>query len=88
MENLKENVIEWIKDEDAASLTLTQNRHKTRIEYLAKKYPKDCKILNRNNDGSIFAHVPLSWIKINPPRNLSNEQRKNLADKIKDVKGR
>lgn len=32
MDNLKENVIEWIIDEDVAGLTLTQNRYKTRIK--------------------------------------------------------
>lgn len=73
--NLKENVIEWIRDEALAGVTLTQGRYITRIEKLAEEYPDECQIVARNKDGSIFAHIPVSWVKIGPPKNVSEERR-------------
>lgn len=54
----------------------------------AEKYPQECEILHRNDDGSIFAHVPLSWIKIGPPRKveLTDERKKELAARLKGCK--
>ena len=82
MEPYKENVIEWIRDESQASLTLTQGRFKSRIEKLAVERPEECEILARNKDGSIFAHVPISWIKISPPREVSEEQRRQAKERM------
>lgn len=70
-----ENTIEWLKDDGTATLSLTQRRTITKIEKLAKQYPNECQIIARNNDGSICAHVPVSWIKISPKRKVSEEQR-------------
>ena len=41
------------------------------------------KIIARNNDGSIFAHLPYSYIKINPPRKYSDETKKDVATTLK-----
>lgn len=88
MEMLNENVIEWLKDEKTASITVTQGRFKSKLERLAEKYPQECEVLHRNDDGSIFAHVPLSWIKIGPPRKveLTDERKKELAARLKGYK--
>lgn len=82
MEPYKENVIEWIRDESQASLTLTQGRFKSRIEKLAVERPGECEILVRNKDGSIVAHVPISWVKIGPPREVSEEQRRQAKERM------
>lgn len=77
-----ENVIEFIKDAETAGVTLTQGRYKSRIEKLAKEFPEECKIISRNKDGSLFAHVPVTWIKINPPRQLSELQLENARNAL------
>ena len=85
MEPYKENVIEWIRDENQASLTLTQGRFKSRIEKLAVERPGKCEILARNKDGGISAHVPVSWVKISPPREVSEEQRIQAKKRMEDM---
>ena len=38
---MKENVIEWINGQDTISVTLHQGRYITKVEKLAKKFPKN-----------------------------------------------
>lgn len=77
--NFRENVIEFITDEDLATLTISQGRYKTRIRELAKSHPDECQILASNKDGSILAHVPVSWIRIYPQMELTEEERERRA---------
>lgn len=81
-EGYSENVIEWIKDEKRATLTLSQRRTISRVKKLAAQYPDQCQIVAENKDGSICAHIPVSWIKINPPRELSEGQRQQMAERL------
>lgn len=78
-EKYTENVIEWVKDEKRATLTLSQRRTISRVKRLAEKYPDKCQILAENKDGSIYAHIPVSWVRINPEMELTEEQRKRMA---------
>lgn len=77
-----ENCIEWVKDQQQATLSLSQRRTITRVKKLAEKYPEQCQIVAENRDGSICAHVPVSWIKINPPMKLTEEQRMKRAESM------
>ena len=78
-----ENTIEFTRDSKTATVTLSQGRYISKIKKLAESHPEECKILVENKDGSIVARVPVSWIKINPTRQLSDEQRNELAERIK-----
>ena len=62
-----ENVIEFVKDSNWATVTVTQGRYKSRIEKLAAERP----------------HIPVSWIRINPSMNLTEEQRKRIAERMR-----
>lgn len=79
-EGYSENVIEWVKDEERATLSLSQRQTITRIKELAESYPEECQILAENKDGSVYAHIPVKWIRINPSLNLSEEQKKKKAE--------
>lgn len=83
MDRCVENVIEFIENEKRATVTFSQGRFKTRIRKLAVEHPEECQIMKENKDGSLLAHIPVSWIKINPTRQLSDEQRKELAERMK-----
>ena len=78
-----ENVLEWLKDADQATLTLSQHRTITRVRQLAARYPEECEIVAENKDGSICAHVPVKWIKISPPKQFTDEQKKEMAVRLK-----
>jgi hypothetical protein len=60
-----ENVIEWETGNRKISVTLSQKKYVTKIKQLAKKYPDEVKILAKNEDGSIFARLPLKALKLN-----------------------
>lgn len=79
-EGYSENVIEWIKDEKRATLTLSQRRTISRVKKLAVQYPEQCQVVAENKDGSICAHIPVSWIRINPGMELTEEQRRQKAE--------
>lgn len=70
-----ENIIEWFKGEKTATMTLTQRRYITKIRQYAKSRPEECKILAENVDGSICARIPVSWVKVSPPKTVTEEQR-------------
>lgn len=82
-EGYSENVIEWEKDGKVATLSLSQRRTITRVKELAEKYPEECQIIAQNKDGSIYAHLPVKWIRINPSRELTEEQRQTKADNMR-----
>lgn len=86
MEDFKENVIEFLWNAKTATVTFTQGRYITRIRELAERKPEDCKIVHENADGSIVAHIPTSWVRINPDRELTDEQRDRLRDHIANVR--
>ncbi len=77
-----ENGIEFITDSKTAVMQFSQGRFKTRIRKLAEKYSEECAILAENKDGTLLAHIPVEWVKIIPPRQLSEEQRKEIAERF------
>lgn len=82
-EGCTENVIEWIRDEKRATLSLSQRRTISRVKQLAESHPEECQIVAENKDGSICAHVPVDWIRINPGKELTEEQRKQRAETLR-----
>lgn len=84
MEN-KENCIEWFTGNKAATLSLTSRKHITKIKKLKDAHPEAVELIE-NKDGSICAYVPLSYIKISAPRQLSEEQKKAASRRLRDFR--
>ena len=80
-----ENVIEFISGEKTATLTIHQGKYKTRIKKLAEEHPDEVKILSENSEGSILAKIPLSYIKISPPRKVSDKQKELASQRFKNM---
>ncbi len=81
-ENVIENVIEFLKGEKRATLSLSQARYISQVKKLAEKYPDECQIVANNKDGSICAYVPVSWIVIRRPKELTEEQKRTAAENL------
>ena len=64
MAELKENCIEWLNGQDVVSVTLSQKRLISRVKKMAEKHPNLVTILAENEDGSIFAKLPLKSVKL------------------------
>lgn len=75
---MNENVIEWLNGQDKVTVTIAANgRFRKKIIKLAEDRPDECDVII-NKDGSICAHIPLDWIRINPTRELSEAQKEVL----------
>ena len=75
---MREFVIEWIKGDEYAGVTVPSGTAlKSKLLRLAEQNPDEVKIMAENEDGSLFAHVPVNYIKISPPRKVSEEQKRS-----------
>lgn len=77
-----ENVIGFMKDEQRATVTFSQGRYKSRIKKLAAERPEECQIMAENQDGSMCVHIPVSWIKISPLREMSEENKQQARERM------
>lgn len=86
MDDFKENVIEFVQNSNTATVTFCQGRYISRIKELAERKPDDVQIVTENRDGTIVAHIPTSWIRINPNRKLSEEVLEKYSENMKRVR--
>ena len=86
MSDNNENVIEFLRGQQTATVCFSQQRFVNRIIELAKNYPQVCVIKDINNDGSIVAHIPVEWVKIRPPRQMTEEQRLEIVERLDRVR--
>ena len=85
MDDFKENVIEFVQNSKVATVTFYQGRFISKIKELAKQYPDEVKITHTNPDGSIVAHIPTHYIKINnKTSNLTEEERKEIGERLRE----
>ena len=83
MNGRNENANEFMTNATKATLTFSPGRYKSVIRKLAEKHPDDCQIIADNEDGSICAHVPVSWLRISPPRQYTEEQRQQMGKRLR-----
>ena len=94
MDRCIENVIEFLENQESATVTFSQGRYKGKIRKLAEERPGECQIIAENKDGSLCAHIPVKWIRIIPCMKLSEEQREQRrlsiqkAREIQNEKGK
>lgn len=82
-DSVTENVIEFLRGQQRATATFcSQNKLGNKVRKLAKEYPEECQIVAENPDGSVVAHFPTKWLKIAPPRKMSEEQREMLTKRL------
>lgn len=83
---MNEFVIEWIKGGDYAGITVpTGTALKSKLIKFEKEHPNDVKVIAKNEDGSIFAHIPINYVKISPPRKVSEEQKEAASKRFKQM---
>lgn len=74
-----ENAIEWLDGQKMATITLHSMKLRNRVLKLAEQNPGKVRIIARPDDrgqnGYLLAHVPTSWIKINPPQERTERQK-------------
>ena len=75
---------------DCAYVSSDERHWITRIHKLHEQYPDKVRIITepKDNDGCIYATVPVKWVRVNPPKqmNLTEEQKKARADKLREYR--
>lgn len=83
---MNEFSIEWIKGAEYAGVTAPSGTAlKSKLLRLAKEKPDEVKVIAINQDGSVFAHVPVTYIKVSPPRQVSDEQKEAASERFKQM---
>ena len=83
---MNEFAIEWIKGAKYAGVTVPSGTAlKSKLLRLAKENQGEVKIVAENEDGSLFVHVPVRYIKISPPKKMSEEQKEAASERFKKM---
>lgn len=81
---MNEFCIEWIKGNDYAGVTVPSGTAlKSKLMRYAQERPDEVKVMAVNEDGSAFFHIPISYIKVSPPRQVSDEQREAAGERFR-----
>lgn len=80
-----ENAIEFLKGQERATVTFSSEKWRNRLRKLQKEHPSEVDIVTDDNIYTV-GHIPTSWLKIHPPRNMTEEQRLELADRMRKLR--
>lgn len=80
-----ETIFEHVKGQDHFTVYAGERWSINMIRKLADDRPDEVDIRTVNADGSMVVHLPLSWMRIRPKRNLqlSDERRAELSERMK-----
>ena len=81
---MNEFCIEWIKGNDYAGITVPSGTAlKSKLMKYAEERPDEVNVMVENSDGSAFFHVPINYIKVSPPRKVSEAQREAAGERFR-----
>ena len=81
---MNEFCIEWIKGADYAGVTVPSGTAlKSKLMRYAQERPDEVKLMAENKDGSAFFHIPISYVKVSPPRKVSEAQREAAGERFR-----
>ncbi len=80
----RETIITYNNAENTANCFTLSMPVRRRLLQLAEEYPDEVHI-NKQEEDMIDVDVPKSWVKIRPPRRLSDEQRAALAERGRNL---
>lgn len=80
-----ETCINTMANDTHYSFSSDERKWINRIHKLKESYPNDVVICAEpaENDGMIVARFPIKWLKIAPPRKVSDEQRQAASERFK-----
>ena len=82
---VRETVFQREDGRKVATITASEVWSVNLMRRLKEKYPDEVDLLE-NGDGSVFGHVPAKWMKLSPPRKVSEEQRAKAAERLRKVR--
>ena len=90
MSDPRETAWDWYSDEKTATMCSSEAVWIRKLTTLAEQYQDDVVIQKapEDNGGVILVKLPKKWFKIKPPtkRTLTDEQREELAERMRNVR--
>ena len=83
----RETIITYNDAEPTANVYTLNRFKKEELLRLAEKFPGEVSIVRQDAD-SVEAVLPKKWVKIRPPRAMTEEQRAALVERGKALAGR
>ena len=84
--NNNENCVEFLNNQKTMTVSFCSQKWITKIKKLSQSNPDDVEIIAENKDGSICARLPIKYLKISPPRKVSDEQRQKASERFKKLR--
>ena len=87
MRDVGETTYDHVSGEKYCTATAAEYWSKNMFHKLKDKYPDDITIVATNEDGSMVVQFPYSWLpRVKPKRTrtLTEEQRSELSDRMKN----
>lgn len=83
---MKEFAINWLKGGTYAEVTVPSGTAlKSKLLKLSECHPEEVNHIVENKDGSMVCHIPVSYIKISPPRKVSDEQKTAARERFQKM---
>lgn len=86
MADFKETCIDCINVDKHATFCSSETKWVNKILRLHEKHPDEVKIIKHpeDNQGVVIAHIPKSWMRVAPPRqvNYTDEQKAAMAERL------
>ena len=83
---MNEFAINWLKGGTYAEITVPSGTAlKSKLLKYAETRPDEVNHVVINKDGSMVCHVPVSYVKVSPPRLVSDEQREALGERSRKM---
>lgn len=80
-----ETIINFNAEEKTANCFTLDKTMKRKWEKLIEERPEEVKVIKRNED-LLEIEVPKKWVKVRPPRKMSDEQREAASERLKAVR--
>ena len=83
---MNEFAINWIKGGKYAEITVPSGTAlKSKLLKYAAERPDEVNHVIENRDGYMVCHVPVSYIKVSPPRQVTEEQRNAARERFQKM---
>ena len=83
---MNEFAINWLKGGKYAEITVPASTAlKNKLLRLKEKRPDEVTHVIENKDGSMVCHVPISYIKVSPPRQVTEKQRNSARERFQKM---
>ena len=85
MSEFHENNIEWYTGDNTATASFSQAKFINKFKKIAEERD-DVQVVAQNKDGSICVKFPVKWVKILPSRQMSEEDRIKIAERLNAIR--